>query len=65
MPKERISIQLKTDIENIQLGFICIEGKDYEIPPAITACIMDMLNEIENLQDIIDELKNSDIVARS
>jgi hypothetical protein len=24
-----------------------------------------MLNEIENLQDIIDELKNSDIVARS
>jgi hypothetical protein len=65
MPKERISIQLKTDIENIQLGFICIEGKDYEIPPAVTACIMDMLNEIENLQDIIDELKNSDIVARS
>jgi len=65
MSKERISIQLKTDIENIQLGFICIEGKDYEIPPAITACIMDMLNEIENLQDIIDELKNSDIVARS
>ena len=65
MEKERISIQLKTDIENIELGFICIEGKDYKIPPAITACIMDMLNEIENLEDIIDELKNSDIVARS
>jgi hypothetical protein len=65
MPKEKISIQLKTDIKNIQLGFICIEGKDYHISPAVTACIMDMLEEIENLEDIIDELKNSDIVARS
>tara|TARA_R100000781_G_scaffold103941_1_gene67630 strand:+ start:1130 stop:1327 length:198 start_codon:yes stop_codon:yes gene_type:complete len=63
--KEKISIQLKTDIENIELGFICIEGKDYQIPPAVTACIIDILDEIDNLEEIIDELKNSDIVARS
>ena len=65
MNKEKISIQLKTDIENIELGFICIEGKDYQIPPAVTACIIDILDEIDNLEEIIDELKNSDIVARS
>ena len=65
MNKEKISIQLKTDIKNIELGVICIEGKDYQIPPAVTACIIDMLDEIDNLEEIIDELKNSDIVARS
>ena len=65
MNKEKISIQLKTDIKNIELGFICIEGKDYQIPPAVTACIIDMLDEIDNLEEIIDELKNSDRVARS
>ena len=65
MNKEKISIQLKPDIKNIELGVICIEGKDYQIPPAVTACIIDMLDEIDNLEEIIDELKNSDIVARS
>lgn len=63
--KQSTSIQLKNDIENIQVGLICIEGKNYEIPPAVTACIIDILEEIDNLEEIIDDLKNSDIVARS
>ena len=63
--KQSTSIQLKNNIENIQVGFICIEGKNYDIPPAVTACIIDILEEIDSLEEIIDDLKNSDIVARS
>ena len=63
--KEKISIQLKTDIENIQLGFICIEGETYEVPPAVTACIIDILEEIDSLESVINNLKYSDVIARS
>ena len=42
--------KLKEDIENIRVGFICIEGTTYDISPAITACIIDMLNEIDELE---------------
>ncbi|MBP25473.1 hypothetical protein [Methylophaga sp.] len=63
--KQRTSIQLKEDIDNIRVGFICIEGDTYSISPAITACILDMLNEIEELENLLSELKNHDNVARS
>ena len=52
-------------MKNIELGFICIEGDTYEVPPAVTACIIDILEEISDLEGVIDTLKNSDIVARS
>ena len=52
-------------MNNIELGFICIEGKTYEVPPAVTACILDILEEIDSLEVVINNLKYSDIVARS
>ena len=63
--EKKTSIQLKTDMNNIELGFICIEGKTYEVPPAVTACILDILEEIDSLEVVINNLKYSDIVARS
>ena len=63
--RQRTSIQLKEDIENIRVGFICIEGKTYDISPAITACILDMLNEIDELEKLLYNLKYSENVARS
>ena len=63
--EKKTSIQLKTDIDNIELGFICIEGNTYEVPPAVTACILDILEEIDSLEVVINNLKYSDIVARS
>ncbi len=63
--RQRTSIQLKEDIENISVGFICIEGKTYDISPAITACILDMLNEIDELEKLLYNLKYSDNAARS
>ena len=63
--RQRTSIQLKEDIDNIRVGFICIEGKTYDISPAITACILDMLNEIDELEQLLNNLKYSENVARS
>ena len=63
--RQRTSIQLKEDIENIRVGFICIEGTTYDISPAITACILDMLNEIDELEQLLNNLKYSENVARS
>ena len=64
-PRQRTSIQLKEDIDNISVGFICIEGKTYDIPPAVTACIIDILKEIDDLEELLTNLKYSDDVARS
>ena len=63
--RQRTSIQLKEDIDNIRIGFICNEGKTYDISPAITACILDMLNEIDELEQLLNNLKYSENVARS
>tara|TARA_R110000744_G_scaffold208997_1_gene327803 strand:+ start:477 stop:635 length:159 start_codon:yes stop_codon:yes gene_type:complete len=52
-------------MESIELGFICIEGHTYEVPPAVTACIIDILEEIDSLESVINNLKYSDTVARS
>ena len=61
----RTSVQLKRDIEDISVGFICIEGKTYDIHPAVTACIIDILDEIDELENLLLNLKHSDNVARS
>ncbi len=61
--RQRTSIQLKEDIENIRIGFICIEGKTYDISPAITACILDMLNEIDELEKLLKNGKNLEKVG--
>ena len=63
--RQRTSVQLKRDIEDISVGFICIEGKTYDIPPAVTACIIDILKEIDDLEELLTNLKYSDDVARS
>ena len=63
--RQKTSIQLKRDIEDISVGFICIEGKTYDIPPAVTACIIDILKEIDDLEELLTNLKYSDDVARS
>ena len=63
--RQRTSVQLKRDIEDISVGFICIEGKTYDIPPAVTACIIDILKEIDDLEELLTILKYSDDVARS
>ena len=64
-PRQRTSIQLKEDIDNISVGLICIEGKTYDIPPAVTACIIDILKEIDELEELLSNLKYSDNAARS
>jgi hypothetical protein len=63
--RQRTSVQLKEDIDNISVGFICIEGKTYDIPPAVTACIIDILKEIDELEELLSNLKYSDDAARS
>ena len=63
--RQKTSVQLKRDIEDISVGFICIEGKTYDIPPAVTACIIDILKEIDDLEELLTNLKYSDDVARS
>ena len=63
--RQKTSVQLKRDIEDISLGFICIEWKTYDNPQALTSCIIDILDEIDELENLLLNLKHSDNVARS